>query len=181
MFRYGTSCNRVVYLKQFLPVITFNYFVHFLLYFYGLIREKGDCCRNCMQKCILKGKSGLRLNFVVTVKWFAVFVKSSQFTLEGIDFCECWVMASFPWLANQVSQEFSTEHFALKGPAEVQPWVVTVLLIVLNCGSFIVHLERNLIVSIHFLGLLFTSYIPPQTTSVTITEETKLQGTLSFP
>lgn len=86
-------------------------------------------------------------------------------------------MASFPWLANQVSQEFSTEHFALKGPAEV----VTVLLIVLNCGSFIVHLERNLIVSIHFLGLLFTSYIPPQTTSVTITEETKLQGTLSFP
>ena len=64
-----------------LSVITYNYFVHFLLYFYWLInvwRGKGFH-RNSIQKCILKGESGLKLNFVVPVKWFAVLAKSSQF------------------------------------------------------------------------------------------------------
>lgn len=36
-----------------------------------------------MQKSILQGKSGIRLGFVVPVKLFVVFTKSSQFTLEG--------------------------------------------------------------------------------------------------
>jgi len=50
------------------------------------------------------------------------FLQNLHNLYEGIDFCECWVAASFPWLANQVSQEFSIEHFALEGPAQVQPW-----------------------------------------------------------
>lgn len=37
-----------------------------------------------MQKNILQGMSGIRLNFAVPVKLFAVFTKSTQFTLEGI-------------------------------------------------------------------------------------------------
>lgn len=37
-----------------------------------------------MQKSIFQGKSGIMLNFVDPVKLFAVFTKSSQFTLEGI-------------------------------------------------------------------------------------------------
>lgn len=81
-------------------------------------------------------------------------------------------MASFPWLAGQVSEEFSIDHFALKESAQEQPRVVTALPTVL-C-RLIVNLERNVLISIQFPVLLFTSHISPQTTSVTFTEETKL-------
>lgn len=70
-----------------LPVIAFNYFAHFFGRFYWLIntrKGKGSLCKNCVQKSVLQGRSGIRLNFVVPVKLFAVFRKPSQFTLEGI-------------------------------------------------------------------------------------------------
>lgn len=117
-----------------LPVIAFNYFAHYLRHFYWIINIWKEKRKSLQELCAEKHSSRQEWDqgeFCGPCETICSFYKTfTIYTWRHCGYCEWWVMASFPWLASQVSQEFNIEHFSLKGSASEQPRVVTALLTV---------------------------------------------------
>lgn len=96
------------------------------------------------------------------------------YTWRHRGYCECWVMAVFHgWQVRCLKNSVLSILLWKDQLKSSQGWLP--LLTILCRGYLIVNLERNLIISIQFPALLFTSHTSPQTTPLTFTEEAKLK------